>query len=253
MTLLPSLRSAPDASALAGRGVALALCVGVVALLGGSATTSLSPAPGDLTLPGQPDAAVDSVSGVIVVAQADAWAGDYAVSDAVQPVFVTIDNGSAVPLRVRYGDFALISPDGRRYSALPPFAVEGEMASPLLAGGYAPFDAVSFDAEGFEVAPYFAPLYPSLGVYDDPYDFYDPAYYDLYYQDLVDAIEPTVEMLSLALPEGVISPGGRVTGYLYFQLVDPGVPSVTFREDLVGVGTGAFGEVSIPFTVTTTK
>jgi hypothetical protein len=57
-------------------------------------------------------------------------------------------------------------------------------------------------------------------------------------------------MIAEVLPEGVLEPGGRVEGFLYFERVDPQAPRVRFRADLTSADTGeVFGEVSIPFTV----
>lgn len=229
--------------------------------LGACATTSLSPGPGAQTVPGLENVAVSEVSGVSVRVEPDDWQGDPLVERTVQPVRVTIDNDGPAPIRVRYGDFALIAPDGHRYAALPPFDIEGQLLSPVLADGYVPFYSPRFRYRGFYVAPYFARIYPGIPVYAGPASyFYDPFYYDFYYPDMLSAIRPTMEMLSLALPEGMIEPGGSITGFLYFERVSRNDPSVTFREELVAVGdaegpTGAagaaFGEVSIPFTVTT--
>jgi hypothetical protein len=231
---------------------AAALC-----MLAGCATTSLSPAPAAETMEGARDIAVSRIDGVSVTAQADAWQGDRAVTGTVQPVRVTIRNESTSALRVRYGDFALIDTDGRRYAALPPFRVEGQLMSPVIYPGYGVISP-RFTFSRFHLAPYFSPLYPGIPVYAWPYHIYDPFYYDFYHRDLVAAIRPTVEMLSLALPEGVIEPGGSVSGFLYFQRVRRDVPSVVYRQDLIVVGTNGtaganFGQISIPFTVTTSR
>lgn len=234
----------------------------LAAVLVGCSSTSLSPGPGVTTKAGTSDVAVSQVDGVAVSVQANAWAGDARVRATVQPIRVTIDNNGDVPIRIRYGDFALISPSGKRYAALPPFRVEGQILNPRLAAGYMPYPMPGFRYRRFYVAPYFSPLYPGIPVFTRPYFFYDPFYYNYYYMGLSDAIRPTMEMLSLALPEGVIEPGGGVQGFLYFEKVDRDLPMVTFRQDLVAVGsedgeTGAagadFGQISIPFTVTTTK
>jgi hypothetical protein len=228
----------------------------LAALLAACASTSLSPGPGALTMPGAPDIAAAHVDGVEVTVQANAWQGDRRVSAAVQTVRITINNNSDSPIRLRYSDFALVAPDGHKYAALPPFKVEGEIMNPVLAPGYGIIVTPRFYYRGFFVAPYYSRIYPGIPVYGRRYYFYDPFYYDYYYQNLVSAIRPTVEMLGLGLPEGVIQPGGSVTGFLYFEHVEPGVPEVSFRQNLVAVGSAArgeasFGEISIPFTVTT--
>lgn len=245
-----------------GRTPALPLLSLLAFVLCACSATSLSPAPGVATKAGTADVAVSEIDGVSVSVQANAWQGDPTVRARVEPIRVTIENNSDMPIRVRYSDFALIGAGGRVYAALPPFRVEGQILNPRLAAGYMPFDMPGFVYRRFYVAPYFGPLYPRLPVFMRPYYFYDPFYYDFYYMDLANAIRPTVEMLSLALPEGVIEPDGAVEGFLYFERVGRDVRMVTYREDLVAVGSGEgntgaagaeFGQISIPFTVTTTR
>jgi hypothetical protein len=233
----------------------IALLTAIVALAG-CATTSLRPAPEAATLPGTLDVATDRVDGVTITVDANAWPGPSSVEEAVQPVLVTVDNDGSSAIRVRYSDFALVGPGGHRHAALPPFRVEGAVASPVLVGAYIAIGAPRFRHRRFYVAPYFGPLYPGIPVYRRPYYFYDPFYYGFYFQYF--PTRPHAEMLSHALPEGVIEPGGSVSGFLYFERVDPHVPRVTFRANLVSVGDSAhggamFGEISIPFTVTTTE
>jgi hypothetical protein len=56
-------------------------------------------------------------------------------------------------------------------------------------------------------------------------------------------------MIVKALPEGVLEPGGRVTGFVYFEEVED-VPRVRFVAQLVNASTGArFGTLTIPFVV----
>ncbi|MEZ4417045.1 MAG: hypothetical protein R3E10_14935 [Gemmatimonadota bacterium] len=224
----------------------------LAAAAGSCATTTLSPASTAMTQPGAANVAVSSLDGVRVTAQADAWKGDPGVGRAVQPVRITINNEGSEALRIRYSDFALIAPDGHRYSALPPFAVEGDITSPLLPRGFAPIRSPGFGYRRFFLAPYYAPLYPGLATWNWPYSFYDPWYYPFYHQVLMDAVRPTAEMLGLALPEGVVEPHGMLSGFLYFQKVGTDTPRVTFRWDLISVeqeSGRALGEISIPFDV----
>jgi hypothetical protein len=226
----------------------------------GCATTTLTPAPSAATIPGEPNTVIDRVDGVSVTIESNAWNGSRGVLSAVEPIRVTISNQGSTPIRLRYSDFALVDPTGRRYAALPPYRVEGSLLNPFIPDGYAIIDMPRFVFRGFYVAPYYSRIYPGIPVYSLRYYFYDPFYYDYYYRDLTSSIRPTMEMLSLGLPEGVVDVGGYVTGFLYFQRVRPNVDSVTLRGTLVAVGVtdeaagGArFGEISIPFMVTTTR
>ena len=225
-------------------------------LLVGCSSAVLSPAPAARVVPGEPGTAYDSVAKVRILVHADAWQGDPSVLGHVQALRVTIDNRSDVAIRVQYGDFALVSTTGRRSPALPPFRVEGELLSPALAPGFAVFASPGFSYRRFYVAPYFSSLYPGVPVYRRSYVFYDPTYYAFWYSDFRRAVRPSVEVLALALPEGVIEPDGRVSGFLYFRPVDTDAGAVTFRARIVSVhdgvqalGGAVLGEAAIPFLV----
>ena len=233
------MRSSLPMTLLAASATALAACSGP--------GTQLDPAPGATTI--GTETAVDRVRGVRMTAETGAWEGLASVKTEVTPIRVTIENGSAAPLRLRYNEFALVGSDGRRYAALPPYGVEGEVDTPRLAGTYAPVTAPGFTYSGFRVAPYYGSLYPTLTAYNDPFH-YDRVYYDRYYPAYRDIELPTQTMVREVLPEGVIDPGGRVSGFLYFERVDPASARVRFRADLADARTGEqFGEITIPFVV----
>lgn len=233
------------------------LSIGAFVALTGCASASLTPAPEAQTVTGATNVAMGTVGGVRVTVQADAWDGDDHVTNAVQPMRVTITNGSKQALRVRYGDFALVAANGHRHGALPPYKVEGDLLQPMMANSYMPLVAPAFGYRRFYIAPYFARLYPGVPAYVRGYPLYDPGYYAYYHQAFVQSIRPTVEMLGRAMPEGVIEADGQLSGFLYFERADPKWTTLTFRATLVAVrdgaaptGGAAFGEISIPFTVT---
>jgi hypothetical protein len=219
----------------------------MVALLGGCVTTTtLAPAPGARTLLHRPSAAVGDRNDVRIIVD-DAWPGDPAIRDAVTPLRVTIENQSRNLLLVRYQDFALVSPTGKRWPAIPPFRIEGALRRPALASGYAPIWSPGFDHRGFFVAPYYRPLYPWLTPFGGPF-FMTPSFYAHYgyWSDVVVPL-PTPEMLRLALPEGVVEPGGRLQGYLYFRRIDPDVGLVYFGAELTSaIGGHRLGAIQIP-------
>ena len=209
--------------------------------------TQLDPAPAANTV--SAETAVDRVNGVRMTAETGAWGGLARVKTEVTPIRVTIENGSRVPLRLRYDEFALVNPQGRRYAALPPYGVEGSVEDPTLVDAYSPVTSPGFTYSGFSVAPYYRSVYPSVTPYAGSFG-YDPLYYDRYYTAYREIALPTEEMVREALPEGVIDPGGRVSGFLYFERVPPTAPRVRFRADLADAQSGeTFGEISIPFVV----
>jgi hypothetical protein len=60
---------------------------------------------------------------------------------------------------------------------------------------------------------------------------WSPAYYP--------ATEPPAEVVNLALPEGVLEPGGRVDGYLYFQRLHEGAAHLALTWETHDASTGA--------------
>ena len=225
--------------------------LGATTLTGCAPRANLEPAPAANEVIGMEDAVRSSVDGVSVVAQAADWPGSAPVKNEITPVQVTLENGSDNPVRIRYSEFALVGPDGRRYAALPPFSVEGDVEETITIDGYDPIAEPAFAYNSFAVAPYYGSVYTGLTPYTGTFA-YDPYYYDTYntYWADFDIELPTDEMLDRAMPEGVLESGGTVEGFVYFEKVTEDVPRVTFRADLVNADTGdVFGETRVPFVV----
>ncbi|MFW6040090.1 MAG: hypothetical protein ACOC9N_03335, partial [Gemmatimonadota bacterium] len=214
------------------------LAAGLAAGCGGRA--ELEPGPGAQPAPPGPGGgAATTVDGVTVVARTEAWSGFPTRLEEVTPVQVTIENESGRPLRVRYERIVLAAPTGQSYRAIPPFDVRGRERERVD----------GFRRDGFFVAPHLRRYYPRARFYDG-YFPYDPFYYDRYYPAFVDVNLPTGDMIQKALPEGVLMPGSRITGFLYFENVDDDLPRVDMRMELVDASTGErYGVATIPFTV----
>ena len=106
-----------------------------------------------------------------------------------------------------------------------------------------------FHHHGFYVAPYYRKVYPSVHSYARPFA-HDPHYHAHYYSYWRTVDLPTTRMRELALPEGVVEPGGSVSGWMYFERVDPDDRSATFRMDLVDAESAReIGMITIPFAV----
>lgn len=228
--------------------------IGLMALASAAATgcamrTDLTPAA--KTLPGAPETAVSSIDGISMKVESDSWTGREEVAAHVTPVKVRIENDSSSDVRMDYGDFALVAPNGKRYAALPPYGVEGTVAEPVLTSSYTPLTRPGFHYENFFVAPYYAPVYPGMIPYAGVHHYwYDPTYYAHYYDYWAHIPLPTPAMLQQALPPGVIEPDGEVSGFLYFERVGMGIERVHLRADLVDADDGRrMGEIRIPFTV----
>jgi len=211
-----------------------------VLAVGCAGTPQLSPVAGAQPAPPGPGrGASDTVEGVTVVARSQAWTGFPRRLDEVTPVQVSIENRGDFPLRVRYDEFALVGPV-QRYRAIPPFDIRGRevervtdyVRSPIRRGFYRPY---GLRRGFFPYGPY--------GLYDPyggPYSGYSPGF--------VDIELPTGDMIQKALPEDVLMPGDRITGFLYFENVERDDALVDFRMELEDANTGERrGTVSIPF------
>lgn len=217
--------------------------------MGCGTTADLEPAPSTTPVPGMEDAARTSVDGVNILTQTDEWTGAQPIHDEVTPIRMRIENNSGQPITVQYDKFALVDPTGERYSALPPFRIEGTVDEPVMATTYTPISEPAFVYDRFEVAPVYSSIYPGLTPFADPF-YYDRTYYDDTFTYWGEVALPTDEMLVQALPEGVVNDGGYVEGWVYFQRVPTDISTVTLRADVVNPRTNdEIGEIEIPYDV----
>lgn len=190
-----------------------------------------------------------TVDGVRITAEADAWTGREDVKTKVTLMKMTIENTSDHPLRIAYENFALVTDEGRRFSAIPPIKIEGDISAPALAGGYAPIASPGFTYNGFYPARHYGTLYPSVTTYGGPF-YYNSYYYTNHYSYWRNIGLPTTHMVEVAFPEGVLKPGGSMSGFLYFEKVAKNIPHVSLVVDLVNTETGRmFAEWRIPMLV----
>jgi hypothetical protein len=208
--------------------------------------TELTPLPqvGQLS-----SSAVQAISsGVSVLVRTDQWTGTPLPLTEAIPLETTIDNGSERSLRLRYREFALVTDKARRRAALPPFDING--TSPVAVGTAAvqKSGAYPYACSRFFVAPYLGPYYSGFTPYPGPFA-YDPLFYSTYYPAFARIPLPPGDMVQRALPEGVLEPAGRITGFLYFEGLESS-NTVRFVVDLVDASTGTtFGSITIPFEV----
>jgi hypothetical protein len=206
------------------------------------------PGPGVQTVAGAPHAAKGESNGVRMVVRTDAWSSfPKNLEQEVTPIKVTIQNTSNRSVRVCYEDFALEG-YGVRYAALPPLEInESVVERPSHPVYYPPAFVLTprFLHRGFWIAPWHAPYYSAFRPWPDPW-LYNRGYYDLYFPRWRVAL-PSKQMLELAIPEGVVEPGGSVTGFLYFSEIPRAVDRVTFVAKLVdGHTEETFGTIEIP-------
>jgi hypothetical protein len=168
----------------------------------------------------KPPGAVAVVEPVRVVVDANAWKGDPPdLPSLLVTVHVKIQNHGAHPLRLEYDDFALLTANGARYSALAPHPILRDVQ----------------DVQDVEGSP------TSAADATEPAAAWKPAC-------AWPRFLPTQTMLGRALPAGVVEPGGSIAGFVYFQDVPGDKVPLLFAMPLVDAKSGAqFGEVRIPF------
>lgn len=219
-------------------------------LLTGCATkTEIEPTQRAHTTPPADEVAVAKTNGVRIIAEHGEWPGNEEILRRVTPLKVTIENHSGNLLRIRYNEFSLKSPLGTEYAALPVYGVAGNPDTSTVTDYYSIVAAPVFEYSRFYVAPYFSEIYPTIPIFRQPF-LYDPAY-DARYTTRWRATEmPTKEMLETVLPPGVLEPGGRVSGFLFFERIDERERRLRFTAEFIDAVSGeSFGTISIPFKV----
>lgn len=192
---------------------------------------------------------VDEVAGVRVRASVDEWEGNEDVFDHVTPVRLEIHNDSGAKLRISFRDFALQADDGTSYPALPLYRIGGSVTEPVILSDW---DYTPTYQEGFYVAPYAAPFYDGeILIYEGHFDF-EPGYYDTYYRYWAELSLPTPYMVQQSLPEGSLSEGAQMQGWVYFQRVPEReeLEPVVLTMALVNTDTGErIGQIRLPFSI----
>lgn len=191
-----------------------------------------------------------NIDGVNIITKVDYWTGNPQIKSYVTPVHITISNKSGKSIKIDYEQFALLAPDGQRFSALPPFDIKGKISKPVLINHYHTIFEPAFTYNRFLIAPFYSTIYPEIPVMDGNF-YFDPLYYNNYYNywSQIKQELPISKMIDNALPEGVLKNGGEISGFLYFEKLN-NIKSneVDFRADLVNSKTGnRFATIRIPF------
>jgi hypothetical protein len=208
----------------------------------------LTPAAGASVAAAAPNMAVAERSQVRIRVESQAWPGPDNVTAEVTPLKLTIENNGTTPVAIRYDNLYLTTPDGERFSALPPFEARKEAAEAVMPP-MRPAASVWFTHRGFLVAPYLRHYYPGLRPFAYAYT-YDPFHYERYVDSWSRRQMVMDEVRRHAIPEGVLEPGGQVTGFVYFEDVDEDVPRVTFHANLADPRDGrSAAALTVPFDV----
>jgi hypothetical protein len=202
---------------------------------------NLKPAPQARTVRNNEAAAFSEVAGIRVAVVPNRWSGSPADLAERMTIFrVEIENGSDQPLRIRYREFNLVGPRSSSSTAIPPYRIEGTVVKPIF------LPQTYVYPRGFQFAPHYRTGMEDTSRPRHPWDYdeYTPRY------NLWAAPLPTEDMLAKGIPEGVLEPQGRISGYLYFERLPENLDRITFEADLVSVRTGVtFGTVRIPFVI----
>lgn len=219
----------------------LALLIGVTAC---APRPTLEPAPGALPAPGPEGGATATVAGVALSAWPEQWRGDPSgLPEHATPLLVRIENEGTSEILIRFEHFELRDPAGSDFDAIPPFELDETVVEPATI-------TPRYPVNGFRVAPHLRGLYPRLSPFDRPFAL-NRAYWARHRTAWVEVDLPTADMVQMALPEGVLEPGGVITGFVYFERVtdDPARLSLGFR--LLTPDDEVLGRVQIPFVVRT--
>lgn len=192
-------------------------------------TTGLPPVSGSPAVGPQGER---TVVGVRVMARVGAWAGGEAIYAQVTPVGLVIENRGDQALLVRLDLLELIASGGARSAALPPFELRFRDDGSAIAQAGAGGGLYTLRHVGFAVAAPYRHLYTGLSVWPGTatagLDYHRE--HTKYWSRLGGS--PSPEMQRRALPEGVLRPGGRASGFVYFEKVPAKTKAVTLSYRL---------------------
>lgn len=187
-------------------------------------------------------AAVDTVTGVRLQARAEAWTWMPDLAGKATPMLLNIENNGKAPVLVRLNKLRITGPSGQVYSGMPPYRLGSTVSEAWTVR------TPVYPATGFSVAPYLRYYYPTLTPYDGPFAA-DSAYYNRYLPTFQRLELPSTDMIHRSLPEGVLEPGGKVSGFVYFEPISHEVmPLLDLSFEIVNPDTNQqIGKATIPF------
>jgi hypothetical protein len=199
----------------------------------------------DADTPVTEEVAEAAMTGVELEVTGEVWQGDTIVTHTVTPVRVEISNASNHQLLISYDNFSVLGA-AAAYEVISPFVLDLADETAITVTNVEPLTTVEVVADGFLVAPWVAPAYADFEVYDADLEIERGAYVD-YETVWAETGLPDEAMQAVALPEGVLSPGGMVSGYVYFEKLDEVEENVNLMFQLEDAGSGElFGTLTIP-------
>ncbi len=179
----------------------------------------------------------------------DTWEGD-TVPKYVNPIRITIDSGREDPIVVRYNNFVITNRDGKKYSVMPLYEMDAKLKKLVFDKDYEIIPKPFYDYKNYSIFPIYEPAYKTIEITD--YDYIIDPYIQEKYMDwaAMDADLPTQEMRMKALPEGILDIDGIVSGFLFFEKVNPNDKEVTLKFDIVDAKSNKkISTIEIPFFV----
>jgi hypothetical protein len=207
----------------------IALCVGGFAC----AAHQFDPMPLDR------GAAAAAGGGVRLVADTNEWRRE-PLAPGLMPLQITVENGSERSVRISYGNVTLAAPGGARLHPLPPFDL-GQKNPPIP-------ERYAYPWYAFHVAPHLALFYRGFWL-GSAATAPDAEQFARGYRELTARMAPTQTMRRCALPEGVLGPGGYITGMLYFAATPRTGASLVVRL-IDGSSGDPFATLEVPLRVT---
>jgi hypothetical protein len=178
--------------------------VGLAALLlGGCATVEVAPDH------------VARATGAVLTVRGATWRGrPWDLAERVTALAVELRNDSAAPLRVSFVDLTLTDEKGRRRATLDPFFARQPPPAVVLLDGRGARKGFHPHARTLASRELVKPVAPS-GHATWVWPWFDPP----------------DDVLAAALPEGILPPGARVEGWLFFDRATP--TALTWRATTV--------------------
>jgi hypothetical protein len=174
----------------------------------GCGHAKLVPAPSAKLVPDASDGAtVSAAGGVRCFAEVDAWPDRPELPGFVTPVKIRVVNMSGKAIRLLFEGFVLTGKGGREYHPIPVVPIDPVASSAQVSPAY--------DSWNFFVAPLIQGSYPTLQPWPRPL-IRDQSFYERQYRRW-GRKRPPMEVIRMALPEGVLQDGGVVTGFLFFE------------------------------------
>ena len=225
-----------------------ALAVGTAASLGcaGSPDPELTARPQTTVLTIN-DAPAGRLAGVQVHVSPLTQRSRYQNEAEYHPARVEIRNASGRPLRVRYDAFALQSGGTAQSGPVPVLLIDRAGDNMPGMGG---LSGEAWDQREYEIAGDYAVIYPDMQAYEGAFEVTSVDAYRSRAGGEPSGLRDR-DLLASTIPEGVIRPGGRVEGTLWFEKLDQADSTLMFTMDLVDASTGEeFGTIEVPFDLT---